>query len=80
LASTILILAFLAEGKIQTGSRLKAACTNPQNSQSMNAHSASRKIFSKMEYAQQILAMFRGIFVESVAIAFQKKRTPNHLI
>lgn len=37
MASKILFLAFLAEGKIQMGSRLIAACTNPQNSQSISA-------------------------------------------
>ena len=40
MASTIWIRAFLAEGRMQMGSRLKAACTNPQNSQPLNAPNA----------------------------------------
>jgi hypothetical protein len=49
LASTFWVRAFLAKGKIQVGSRLKAACTNPQNSLSSSALNAYRSAFTEME-------------------------------
>jgi hypothetical protein len=46
---SILIRAFLAEGKIQMGSRLKTACTNPLNNQSSNALNATLKNSTKLD-------------------------------
>ena len=47
MASIFRIRAFLAECKMQTGSRLKAACTNPQNNQSMIAPNATLRDSTK---------------------------------